>query len=187
LSWGWKELQPLKWFPIYWPNAEWRVIPSPPTPGVAQQPPNGAILQWWELPKDQWPLQAPWGEKSLGAWPASKLMMSEDFVNNPPFGYIKLKMPRQIIASGHQISFFNMKMHMRPDFGPINHMKLLTRDTPMGTKFYLIDQNWDYAEYDYKKYREALRARKMEKYMEQLGLEIANYDGKPKPSRDLFS
>jgi hypothetical protein len=196
MPWGPQYLLPVeKWWPIYWPNAEWEIISFPPAfdefgNRVAPQPPNGPIGPWWKmLPKSQWPIQAPWEPKIFGAWPASKISMSEDLVIHPPFGVIKVKTPSDYsgIWPGRQASYMNMKMHMRPYIGPIHHLRILTRDTPMGQKFFLIDRNWDYAEYNYIEYRKALKEMKMEKYMELLAKEIASYDGQPKPSKDLFS
>jgi hypothetical protein len=193
LPWGPQYLLPVeKWLPIVWPNAEWMVVPLPAYDEfgnrVAPQPPDGTILPWWQLPKDKWPIAAPWAPKVFGAWPASKVSMPEDLVNDPPFGVIKVKTPSDYsgIWPGRKRSYMNMKMNMRPDLGPIHHLRILTRDTPMGQKFYLIDRNWDYAEYNYLEYRKALKQMKMEKYMALLAKEIARYDGKPKPSRDLF-
>jgi len=193
LSWGPQYLLPVeKWFPLYWPNGAWEVVSFPPTfdesgNRVAPQPPDGAIIQWWKMPKAQWPIAAPWEPKVFGAWPASKVSMPEDLQNWPPFGFIKLAMPGELALKGHQIAFMNMKIHMRPDVGPIHHLRILARDTPMGQKFYLIDRNWDYAEYNYLEYRKALKQRKMEKYMALLAEEIAKTKGVPKPSVDLFS
>jgi hypothetical protein len=199
--WPIKYLLPVaKWFPLTWPNEEWEIQSFPPEfdalgNKVGPQPPDGAIGPWWKmLPKDEWPVAAPWEPKVLGAWPASKVTMSEDLAPSiwpgghraPPFGFIKLAMPGEPAIKDHQIAFMHMKIHMRPDFGPIHHLRIMTRNTPMGQKFFLIDKNWDYAEYHYNGYRAALKARRMEKYMEQLALEIAKYDGKPKQPKDLF-
>jgi hypothetical protein len=193
--WPIKYLLPaVKWFPLYWPNETWEVVPF-------KGPPDGAIGPWWKmLPKNMWPIDAPWEPKIFGAWPASNVTMSEDLPPSiwpgghraPPFGFISIKMPGTPDVSGdqtpkgNQIPFVHMNMHMRPDFGPIHHMRIMTRDTPMGQKFYLIDRNWDYAEYRFKEYRAALKRMKMEKYMALLAKEIATYDGKPKPHVDLF-
>jgi hypothetical protein len=190
-----------KWFPLYWPNEDWEVISFPPAfdefgNRVAPKPPDGAIGPWWKmLPKDQWPVQAPWGQKWFGAWPASKVTMAEDLPPSiwpgprpvPPFGHIKLMMPGEPDQKGNSIPFNHMRMHMRPDFGPIYHMKIMTRDTPMGQRFFLIDRNWDYAEYNYLEYRKALKRRKMEEFMQLLAEEITKNKGQPKPSKDLFS
>jgi hypothetical protein len=59
--WPIKYLMPaIKWFPLYWPNAEWEVVSFPPSfPREANKPPDGAIGPWWKmLPKDQWPIAA---------------------------------------------------------------------------------------------------------------------------------
>src|ERR1700722_21012633 len=130
--WPIKYLLPVsKWFPIYWPNAEWEIVPF-------KGPPNGAIIPWWKMPKNQWPVDAPWEEKVFGAWPARQVTMAEDLPPSiwpgghraPPFGFIKIKMPGTPDVSGDQtpkgneIPFVNMRIHMRPDFGPIHHMKI---------------------------------------------------------------
>jgi hypothetical protein len=106
--WPIKYLMPaVKWFPLYWPNAEWEVVSFPPALDefgnrVAPKPPDGATGPWWKmLPKDQWPIAAPWSSKVFGAWLASQITMSEDLPpsiwpgghRTPPFGFIKIKMP----------------------------------------------------------------------------------------------
>jgi hypothetical protein len=116
--WPVKYLLPaVKRFPLYWPNETWEVVPF-------KGPPDGATGPWWKvLPKDQWPIAAPWEWKAFGAWPASQVTMSEDLPpsiwpgghRTPPFGFIKLKMPREPDTSDHQIAFMNMRMHMRPE------------------------------------------------------------------------
>jgi hypothetical protein len=200
--WPIKYLIPaVKWFPLYWPNAEWKVVPFPPTPGKGPVPPDDALLQWWDLPKDQWPLEAPWEPKLFGCWPASKVTMSEDLPPSiwpgghraPPFGFIKLRMPGTPDISGdqnpkgNQIFFTKMKMHMRPDHMEYyNRMKFVSHQTPMGQKFYLLDDNWNQHEYEAKEYRAAVKRRRQEKFREMLAAEIANYNGEPKPSKDLF-
>jgi hypothetical protein len=191
----------VKWFPLYWPNAEWEVIQLP---NLRQRPtlPDGAIIPWWKMPKDQWPIEAPWAPKIFGAWPASKITMSEDLTpgiwpggdHAPPFGFIKIKMPGTPDVSGYQgpkgnqIPFTNMKIHMRPELGPIHHMKIMTRINALGeTKFYMIDKNWEQHEYDHKQYRAALKARKQERFMRMLAEEIIRTKAEPKPTPDLFS
>jgi hypothetical protein len=163
---------------------------------LAPKPPDGATGPWWKiLPKDQWPIEAPWSSKVFGAWPASQITMSEDLPpsiwpgghRTPPFGFIKLKMPGQRITSDNEIPFPNWKIQMRPELGPIHHMRVMTRNTPMGQKFYLIDRNWDHAEYNYLEYRKALKQMKKEKFMRMFAEEIARTKGQPKPSIDLFS
>jgi hypothetical protein len=200
--WPIKYLMPaVKWFPLYWPNAEWEVVSFPPAfdelgNRLAPKPPDGAIGPWWKmLPKDQWPIKAPWSEKVFGAWPASQVTMREDLPPSiwpgghraPPFGFIKIKMPGQIITSNNEIPFTNWKMCVRPELGPIQHMKIMTRNTPMGQKFYLIDRSWDQYEYDYKEYRAALKAKRQERFRELLAAEIARTKGKPKSTPDLFT
>jgi hypothetical protein len=187
-------LPAVKWFPLYWPNETWEVRDLS-FPMQRPQPPDGAIIPWWKMPKDQWPIEAPWEHKVLGAWPASQITMSEDLPpsiwprghKTAPFGFIKLKMPREPDTSDHQIAFLNMKMHMAPELGPIHHMKIMTQRNALGeTKFYMIDKNWNQYDYDYREYRKALREKRIEKYMEKLAAEIASYNGVPKPSKDLF-
>jgi hypothetical protein len=182
LSWGPKYLLPAeKWWPLYWPNETWEVVPF-------TGPPAGAIGPWWKiLPKDQWPIAAPWEPKVFGAWPASQISMMEDLQNHPPFGVIKVKTPLQL-RGPQQASFINIKMHMRPDFGPIHHLRIRTHNTPMGQKFYLINQNWEQAEYDAQQYRKALKQMKMVSYMEQLAWEVAAHAiGETRPPKDLFA
>ena len=134
----------VKWVPLYWPNQAWEINSFPPGfdengNRLGPKPPDGAIIPWWKMPKDQWPIEAPWEGKVFGAWPASKVTMSEDLTpgiwprghHTPPFGFIKLRMPGtpdisgQQNPKGNQIAFMNMKIHMRPEFGPIHHMKIL--------------------------------------------------------------
>jgi hypothetical protein len=189
--WPIKYLLPVeKWFPLYWPNETWEITALDELGNrVAPRPPDGTIGPWWKmLPKDQWPLEAPWEPKVFGAWPASKISMPEDLENWPPFGFIKVETPSDYsgIWPAKQASYMNMKIHMRPDLGPIHHMRIMTRNTPMGQKFYMIDKNWDHAEYNYQEYREALKQRKMEKFLQMLAEEIIKTKGEPKPSKDLF-
>jgi hypothetical protein len=186
-------LPAVKWFPIYWPNQEWMVTPLSPAfdefgNRVAPRPPDGAILHWWHLPKDQWPIQAPWEPKVFGAWPASQISMRDDLVNHPPFGVIKLKMPGERDRSENEIPLTHWKMHMRPDmYQVIHHMKIMTQRNALGeTKFYLINENWERAEYDAKLYRAALKEYRNEKFRQMLAAEIAKTKGKPQPSKDLF-
>jgi hypothetical protein len=81
-----------------------------------------------------------------------------------------------------------MRMHMRPEIGPIHHMKIMTRINALGeTKFYMIDKNWEQYEYDYREYRAAMKARKRERFVEMLAKEIVRTKGEPKPTKDLFS
>jgi hypothetical protein len=200
--WPIKYLLPVaKWFPLYFPNGEWEVISFPPAfdefgNRAAPQPPDGAIIPWWKMPKEFWPIEAPWEPKIFGAWPASKVTMAEDLApsvwpgkpNVPPFGYIKLMMPEEPDQKGFSIPFYHMRMHMRPDFGPIHHMKIMTRVNALGeTKFYMIGKNWDQYEYDYREYRAALKARKHERVIQMLAEEIVRTKGQPKPSKDLFA
>jgi hypothetical protein len=197
--WPIKYLMPVaKWFPIYWPNAEWEIVSFPPSvPRKPNPPPDGAIGPWWKmLPKDQWPIAAPWEEKIFGAWPASQIPVSEDLPPSigpgghraPPFGFIKIKMPGEPNVKGNQIPFVNMKMHMRPDFGPIHHMRIQTQINALGeTKFYMIDKNWDKYEYEAQQYRTELKARKQERFIAMMAEEIVRTNGQPKPTTDLFS
>jgi hypothetical protein len=206
--WPIKYLLPaVKWFPLYWPNADWEVVSFPPAfdefgNRLASKPPDSAIIPWWKMPKDQWPIEAPWAGKVFGAWPASQITMSEDLPpsiwpgghRTPPFGFIKIKMPGtpdvtgNQLPTGNQIPFTHMKIYMRPYLGPIHHMKIMTRVNALGeTKFYMIDKNWEQHEYEVNQYRAALRARKREQ-VEAMLVEIiaSGTKGEPKPSKDLF-
>jgi hypothetical protein len=206
--WPIKYLMPaVKWFPLYWPNETWEVVSFPPAfdehgDRLAPKPPDGATGPWWKmLPKDQWPIAAPWASKWFGAWPASQITMSGDLPPSiwrghraPPFGFIKIKMPGTPDISGDQnpkgneIPFNHMRMNMRPELGPIHHMKIMTRVNALGeTKFYMIDKKWDYAEYNYIEYRKALKRMKKEKFMELFAEEIVRTRCKPQPTKDLFS
>ena len=70
-----------KWLPLYWPNQEWQVISSPPAfdelgNRMAPRPPEGAVVPWWLVDKEDWPIQEPWEPMEpevLCAWQASKL------------------------------------------------------------------------------------------------------------------
>jgi hypothetical protein len=94
--WPVKYLLPaIKWFPLYWPNEPWEIIGIG---GARPVIPDGAIVPWWKLPRDQWPVEAPWEPKIFGAWPASQITMRDDLVNNPPFGVIKLAVPGQRVT-----------------------------------------------------------------------------------------
>jgi hypothetical protein len=112
----------------------------------------------------------------------------------PPFGYIKIKMPGTPDISGYQgpkgfqIPFNHMRIYMRPEIGPIHHMKVMTRINALGeTKFYMIDKNWEQHEYLVKEYRAALKARKRERVMAMIAEEIVRTNGERKPTRDLFA
>jgi hypothetical protein len=186
-----------KWLPIYKGAEPWEVITFPPAfdelgRRLAPKPPEGTIIDWWKMPKDTWPLEAPWEPKVFGCWPASKITMSEDLKpsiwpgphRSPPFGFIKLKMPGEKDTTGLQIPFTNFKIHMRPEF---DHFRVMARHTPMGIKYFLYDQNWDLQEYEYKKYRAALKTRKQEQFMEMLADEIRRTNSERKrPTKDLF-
>jgi hypothetical protein len=208
MAWGPQYLLPAeKWWPIHWPNADWMVVQFPPAfdefgNRVAPKPPDGTPLQWWQMPKDQWPLEAPWENKVFGAWPASKVTMSEDLPpsiwpgghRTPPFGFIKIKMPGTPDVSGdqtpkgNQIPFVNMRIHMRPHgMAHHNHLKIISRNTPMGQRFYVIDRNWEQHEWDHQQYRAAIRAKERERFMAMLVEEIARNGGRTKPPTDLFA
>ena len=73
---------------------------------------------------------------------------------------------------------------MRPYLGPIQHMRIMTRNTPMGQKFYFVHENWENAEYNYQEYRAALRARKRAQIEKVLADMITN--GKKSEQKDLF-
>jgi hypothetical protein len=89
---------------------------------------------------------------------------------------------------GNQIPFVNMRMHMRPEIGPIHHMRILTRINSFGeTRFYMIDKNWHQYEYDYKEYRAAIKAKRQERFQQMLAAEIIRTKGEPKPTSDLFA
>lgn len=107
----------------------------------------------------------------------------DDLVNHPPFGVIKCLMPGQQITKDQQISFMHMKMYMRPE---ITHFTVISRNAPMGQKFYLIDPNWDRYEYDYREYRKAMKTMRHDKYIEKLAAQIVKTKGQPGPSVDLF-
>jgi hypothetical protein len=206
--WPIKYLMPaVKWFPLYWPNETWEVVSFPPAfdefgSRLVPKPPDGAVGPWWKmLPKGQWPITAPWSSKVFGAWPASQVTMSEDLPpsiwpgghRTPPFGFIKIQMPGGLDISGdqsrkgNQIPFVNMKIYMRPELGPIHHMKIMTRNTPMGQRFYLIGRNWEQAEYEAQEYRKALKRMKKERFMQMFAEKIYRTKGQPKPTTDLFS
>jgi hypothetical protein len=148
------------------------------------------------MPKSEWPIEAPWAQKWFGAWRASKVSMSEDLKPSiwpgghraPPWGFIKLAMPGEPAQKGNQILFNHWRIHMRPELGPIHHMKIMTQVNALGeTKFYLINKNWEEAEYDAQEYRKALKRMKKEKFMQQFAEEIIRTRGQPQPSRDLFT
>jgi hypothetical protein len=199
-------LMPIKWQPIYDPPDPWEKIPSPPVfdefaNRVAPKPPDGAIIKWYKMPKDQWPWQANWGQKVFGSWPPSKIIMSEDLPpsiwpgghRTPDFGFIKLMMPGVPSVSGnqqpkhHQLSFMHMRIRMLPDPYIWHNLKVKTRETPMGTKYYLQNENWgQYAvEYNVKEIRMAIKTMTHKEYLQWLAKKANNME--PKPSRDLFS
>jgi hypothetical protein len=186
--WPVKYLLPaIKWFPLYWPNGEWEVRSFPPSwPMEAPQIPDGLAIPWWKAPKDTWPYQTPFEPKIFGAWPASQISTPGDVRNHPPFGYIKLKMPGQIVTSGNAIPFTNMKMYMRHLSS--TQMKVMTIVTPFGPKFYLKSEDWDKYEKEYREHRAARKAKREARYRELLAAEIADVaKGKVKPMTDLFA
>jgi hypothetical protein len=202
MPWPIKYLLPaVKWFPIYWPNAEWEVVSFPPTfdvlgNRVAPRPPDGAVIPWWKMPKDQWPIEAPWEPKIFGAWPASQMTMSEDLTpgiwprghHTPPFGFIKIKMPGEPDQKGNQIPFNHMRIHMRPELGPIHHMKIMTQVNAYGeTKFYFIDDQWNKYEYEAQQYRAEPKGGRQARFREMIAAEIGRTKGQPKPTSDLFT
>jgi hypothetical protein len=207
LPWSMPYLLPAaKWEPIYWPPQEWEIFSFPlfddQGTKLWPKPPDGATIKWWQMPKESWPIEAPWEAKVFGAWPGNKVLMSEDLPpsiwpgghRTPPFGWIKLKMPGTPDVSSYQgpkdnpIPFTHMKMHMRPEIGPITRMKIMTRINAFGeTKFYMIDKNWDQYEYDHKIYRAAMKQRKLDRFMTTLVQEIVRTKGQPQPSKDLFA
>jgi hypothetical protein len=143
------------------------------------------------------------GSKIFGAWPASQVTMLEDLPPSiwpgghraPPFGFVKIKMPGPPEISGdqgpngNQIPFTHMKVYMRPELGPIHHMKMLTQVNALGeTQFFMIDHNWNKYEYEVKEYRKKLKERKMERFMVMLAEEIMKTKGVPNPNApDLFT
>jgi hypothetical protein len=109
-------LQPeAKWLPLYAPPKSWQVITIESIiANELPKPPDGVKVYWWLLPKNQWPYRAPFEKKTFGAWPASKVSMwQKNYSRWPEFGVIKVKMDGQKIDAGKQISFLNMKIHMR--------------------------------------------------------------------------
>jgi hypothetical protein len=194
-----------KWLPIhYWPES-WQKISSPPAfdefgNRVAPKPPEGKAVYWWLQPKETWPYrdEMPWEQKVLGAWPSSKVTMSDDLRYiwpgkqrpHPPWGYIKLVMSGTPDFSGdqtpkgNQILFNHFKIHMRwisPD-----EVRVMTALTPLGPRYYLRGQNWDFKELEYKQFRRVVRERRQARAVDMLAREIARTGGVPKPSADLF-
>jgi hypothetical protein len=164
--WPVKYLMPaIKWFPLYWPNMEWEIrdisFPEghPPIP-------DGADVPWWKLPKSQWPIEAPWEPKWFGAWPASQVTMSEDLKpsiwpgghRTPPFGFIKLKVPGEPDNADGEIPSNKMRIHTRPEiFYVAHHMKIVSRNTPFGQKFYVQDEPWEQYGAAYRRYKAKLQ------------------------------
>jgi hypothetical protein len=194
--WGWKELCPVAKNPrLTWPNEYWEVIPFPPTPGVAPVIPAGVIAPWWKLPKSQWPIEAPWEPKIFGCWPASKVQMMENFLNHPPFGVIKLMIPRgpddqlmDLQEKHHQIAFQKMKIHMPQFINYISpYLKMVSQTNAFGEqKFHFVTANWTQKEYDVKEWRRLMRERHYEEIMSM----IANMENEPKtlrPATNLFT
>jgi hypothetical protein len=163
--WPIKYLMPaIKWMPLYWPNQSWEVIPAPGEP--LSQIPDGATVPWWKLPKENWPIEAPWESKWFGAWPASQVTMSEDLEPSiwpgghrvPPFGFIKLKVLGAPDIAGNEIPSNQMRIHMRPEiFYVAHHMKIVSRNTPMGQKFYVENESWDQYGPAYRRYKAKLQ------------------------------
>jgi hypothetical protein len=104
---------------------------------------------------------------------------------SPPFGFIKCLMPgQQGIAKEQQISFMHMKIHTPPE---ITRFSVMARVNALGeTKFYSIDKNWEEAEYNFKEYRKAIKARRQAMFREMLAETIVRTRGQPQPSKDLF-
>jgi hypothetical protein len=111
----------------------------------------------------------------------------------PPFGYIKIRMPGTPDVSGeqnpkeNQIPFVNMKIHMRPHWVTHhNRLKIMSRQTPMGQKFYLMDDNWEQHEYEARQFRAAIKARMRERIIEMIAAEVVKTRRQPQPTKDLF-
>ena len=163
-----------KWLPIYHSPEAWQVR-GPTYPMEAPKPPPGKSVYWWLQPKSTWPYrdEMPWEKKSFGAWPSSKITMSDDLLSiwpgpapHPPWGYIKLKMPGERDLSVNEIPLTRWRIHMRylsPD-----EMKVMTTVTPFGPRYFLQSQNWEFKENEYKEYRKALKAKKVDEFMAQL-------------------
>jgi hypothetical protein len=190
-----------KWLPIYTAPQSWQVVSSPPafdesSNRVAPEPPPGKAVYWWLQPKEIWPYrdEMPWESKQLGAWPSSKIAMSEDLKPSiwpgphraPKFGFIKLKMPGEPNRSFNEIPFTHFKIHTRylsPD-----EMKVMTTITPFGPRYYLQSENWEYKELEYKQFKVALGAKRRGQIQRLLAETIAyGTEREPKPSVDLFS
>ena len=173
MAWAVPYLLPVwKWWPTYWPPAEWQVRDAT-VPMEAPQPPPGVQVPWWLQPKSTWPYPLPFEPKVFGCWPASLVAMPEDLQNNPPFGYISLKVPgQQGDTSGFQIPFNNMSIHYR--WLSLTQMAVQTVITPMGPKFYLKSTDWDkYAELPRSKTRsEELRQLAKERLRDEVKLEL---------------
>jgi hypothetical protein len=202
--WPFKMLTPVvDWLPIKAPNDPWQVVLSPPAfdadgNRVAPKPPPGVPVYWWRQAKETWPYrdEMPWENKQFGAWPATQITMSDDLPPSiwpgphrvHPFGFIKLKMdgePDAPYTKGNQILAMDMHVHMRwisPD-----EIKVKTAITPMGPRYYIQSPNWEFKEYEYKQFRAELNRKRRERLVALLAEEMANYNGEPKPSKDLFS
>lgn len=120
MSWEipyWQEAE--KWLPVYWPPYSWQIRDSS-YPAQLAPIPEGFIAPWWLQPKDQWPYdKVPWEPKIFGAFTARKVMMPENFQEQPSiwpgrhrvpaFGYVHVDTP-----SHHPHSIGTIKVHMRP-------------------------------------------------------------------------
>jgi hypothetical protein len=189
-GWGWQGILPAnKYLPIYLATSyDWKRISSPPKfdeqgNRVAPLPPPGELVYWWDVPRQYSPYkdEMPYEPKQYGAWPASKVTMSDDLLGIwpgpkrvPPFGYIKIRMPGPPAISGeqnpkgNQIAFMNMRIHTR--YMSPDEMKVKVALTPLGPRYYFQSEGWDKYEFDFKQFQRALRARRR-KRLEQMLVE----------------
>jgi len=168
---------------------------------IAPLPPMGLPVDWWRVPKEMQPYrdEMPYEPKNFGAWPASKITMSDDLRYVwpgqrrpvPPWGYIKLMMPGTPDVSGiqtpkgKQIPLSHWRVHTR--YMSPDEMKVKVVITPLGPRYYFPDDDSDNIGLDYKEFKTVLRARRRQRFQQMLAEEIARTKGKPKPHRDLFS
>jgi hypothetical protein len=123
-----------KYWPIYQPPYDWQKIPLATDPNF----PNAV---WPGYPAPPWPpvpAKNP-GKMPFGMWPATKTIMRDQLKSWPSFGVIKVRVPGEKYVQGQQISFLNIKMHVRS----YDEYKIWTVDTPMGQRHYLLGKPWD--------------------------------------------
>ena len=128
----WLEAQ--KYFPLYWGPSNQDVISELPS----DNPSNG-LANGWRMPANPsdpgpWTWKNYWHysyePKVLGAFSARKVMMPENLIHMPPFGFIKVNTP---LYRPHAIG--SIKVHMRVP------LYITPHDNPWGPRARAVSPN----------------------------------------------